>query len=188
MERGFKAKAEREAARQRQLLGLRITDPLLARKLIRHHEILLLTPQRIPGMSIEHLCQLLETDISGWSAVTLTIGTQVAIIYNSSHSPGRQETDLTHEVSHILCRHEPMLLMPYPGLPLALRTYNADQEKEADWLAGCLKLPREALLWAVRSDMDNDSITSHFHTNLQLVKYRRDKTGINRQLMYARGR
>lgn len=186
MRRGFKTEAEREAAQQRQFLGLSINEPLLARRLINYHGLLLLTPQSIPGMKTEHLFQLLEADESAWSAVSILVGTQIAIIYNTSHSAGRQESDLTHEVAHLLCKHEPMYLVPLPGLPLVLRTYNVEQEDEANWLTGCLKLPREALLWAVRNGMDNTEIATYFQASLQLVEYRRRITGIDKQLGYAR--
>jgi len=39
-----------------------------------------------------------------------------------------------------------MFMSPNSGM--ALRTHNEEQEEEANWLAGCLLLPREALLLA----------------------------------------
>jgi hypothetical protein len=36
------------------------------------------------------------------------------------------------------------------GRGVSLRTYNKDQEDDANWLAGCILLPREALLYARR--------------------------------------
>jgi hypothetical protein len=43
-----------------------------------------------------------------------------------------------------------MFMSPNSGL--ALRTYNEDQEQEADWPAGCLLLPRDALLTIRETD------------------------------------
>lgn len=173
MRRGFKAEAEREASYQRQLLNLRAHEPLLARKLTKHHQVLVTTPELIPDMTVAHICQLLEVDESGWSAVTVHGKGQRVIIHNPTHSAGRQESNLVHEMSHLIRDHQPTKLITIPGSPFVLRTYDHEQEQEADWLAGCLKLPREALLWAVRRGMGDASIADHFRASFRLVQYRR---------------
>lgn len=187
MKRGFKAHAERVALEQRRLLLLNEREPLFARALTKRHKVRVLTPDEIPHISLEDLRQLLEIDDSGWSGVTLYARGKPWIIHNTSHSPARQESDLTHEVAHIVCKHQPDRLIAIEGTSFVLRTYNDEQEQEANWLAGCLKLPRTALLWAVKRGMDNELIAQYFHASLQLVQYRRNVTGIDSQLRRARG-
>lgn len=186
MRRGFKAHAEREALRQRRLLSLTSGAALLARTLTRFYSVLVITPSRVPGLSEEHLQQLLEVDSSGWSAVTITVHGKPAIIHNPTHSSARQESNLVHEMAHLLCKHEPTQLTPLAGTSFVLRGYDADQEAEADCLAGCLKLPREGLVWAARQGMDNEAIAAHFHASVDLVRYRRNITAVDRQLTRAR--
>lgn len=186
MRRGFKAEAERIATYQWQLLGLSSSEPLLARKLAKHHQVLVATPEGIPGMTIGHICQLLQIDERGWSALTIFGQSQSAIVHNPRHDKGRQETNLAHEIAHILCKHQPTQLINVLNLPFILRTYDTEQEQEADWLAGCLKLPRKALLWAVQRGMKDDTIANHFRASLQLVQYRRRITGVDKQVPFKR--
>jgi IrrE N-terminal-like domain len=188
VQRGFKAAAERIAAEQRQLLGLSTVAPLLARLLANHHRIILIEPAQIPGMTPAFLTQLLIIDPSAWSGVTLEANSRVAIIYNSEHSPARQESDIMHELSHIFCNHQPTQLVQLNNLPIVLRSFDSTQEDEASWLSGCLKLPRPALLWARQRGMDDAAIAAHFEMSIDLAIYRRNKTGVDRQLTWARHR
>jgi Zn-dependent peptidase ImmA (M78 family) len=137
-------------------------------------------------MTDELLRQLLETDPSGWSAVTLETAQGSLIIYNPSHSPDRCESDLMHELAHLLCKHEPSLLVTPPGAPFPFRTFTEEQEDEAKWLGACLQLPRPALLWAAKNGKDNHDIALDFGASTQQVAFRRQITGVDRQLGRAR--
>lgn len=93
-----------------------------------------------------------------------------------------------HELAHILCEHEPSKLVQIdPSIPV-LRTFDPVQEDEAIWLGGCLQLPRPALLWAIRRGMDNTAIEKHFCASDDIVRYRRQITGVDRQLSSQRGK
>jgi len=87
-----------------------------------------------------------------------------------------------HEISHIICKHAPSELIRVGGLPFLLRDYNADQEEEASWLGACLQLPRPALWWAVKRRMTVDEMVQYFQASEELIRYRRQVTGIDRQL------
>lgn len=156
---------------------------------VRRHNITLITPSRIPGMTLSYLNQLLDVDPLSWSAVTIEASDgRMAIIYNPEHSPARQESDLAHEVAHLLCKHKPTELVRMDGLPFPLRTFDPDQEEEANWLCGCLKLPRPALIWALRRGMTDADIVDYFGVSLELAIYRKNITGVHRQLSAARRR
>ncbi len=90
-----------------------------------------------------------------------------------------------HELAHIWCRHQADLIEPAGRLPWATRTFNSEQEAEAAWLGGCLQVPREALLWFLQRRFDNAAIAAHFGASEEMVQFRRNTTGIDRQLQRA---
>jgi IrrE N-terminal-like domain len=182
MQRGFKAWAEHQAIEQRRRLGLGANVPLPARQFAAHLGITIVGPEHIPGMSREHLECLLHRDRSSWSAITVNVNTAATIIHNTGHARTRQESDLMHEIAHIICKHAPSELIRVGGLPFPLRDYNADQEEEASWLGACLQLPRPALWWAVKRRMTADEIVQYFQASEELIRYRRQVTGVDRQL------
>jgi Zn-dependent peptidase ImmA (M78 family) len=63
---------------------------------------------------------------------------------------------LAHEIAHIILGHEPSMMFMSPNSGMALRTHNEEQEEEANWLAGCLLLPREALMLIRRMGKSDD--------------------------------
>jgi hypothetical protein len=93
-----------------------------------------------------------------------------------------------HEIAHVLCEHEPSKFVTFNGCDFSLRTCNPEQEEEADWLCGCLKLPRESLLWAVRRGMTDEQIADHFVSSLDMVQFRRNVTGVDIQMKRSRGK
>lgn len=181
MRRGFKTWAERQAIAKRSDLGLRDIAPLPAKDLAQHLGILVFTPEQIPGMTRAIAHTLSQAD-NGWSAVTLTVTNPIVVIYNPSHSSGRQESDLMHEIAHIVCEHPPSSLGCIDGNQNVVRTYDQEQEAEADYLGGTLQLPRNALLWALGKGMDHDAIAGYFGASLAQVRYRINITGVVKQL------
>ncbi|HMM40983.1 MAG TPA: ImmA/IrrE family metallo-endopeptidase, partial [Thermomicrobiales bacterium] len=177
--------AEERSVALRRTLSLSPTSPLPARKLAYHCQVPIIGPNQVPGMPVEHIEQLLMIDSWGWSAVTVPVGDWSLIICNTSHPPDRFESDVMHELSHLLCGHKAARIVDIDGLPFPLREFNSDQEDEAIWHAGCLQIPRPALLWALRRGMDNESIADHFGASEHLVRYRRNVTGVDRQIASA---
>jgi hypothetical protein len=182
MRRGFKTWAEKLALEQRSALTLGPEAPLPARLLASYHDVVILEPAEIPGIPQSVLNQLLGFDSDSWSALSFERNGQIVIIHNPVHSPRRQESNLMHELAHVLCNHEPSHLVQSINFPFALRTYNSDQEEEARWLGGCLQLPRAALMWAIRHGMNNAMIVKHYGASVDLVRFRRQITGIDRQM------
>jgi len=181
MRRGFKTWAENQAKEQRQNLGLNADAPLPARRLAARLEIPIFGPKQIPGMSAEHLDCLLQQDPLSWSAVTVPVDTGAFIIHNTEHAKTRQESNLMHEMAHLLCKHTPIGFNRMEGLPFLIREYDPEQEEEAAWLGGCLQLPRPALLWAIKRRMTLDEMVRYFCASSDLIQYRRGKTGVNLQ-------
>jgi hypothetical protein len=183
--RGFKAHAEREALAYRDLCQVGVHDRLHARVLASYLGLELVHPQDIPGMTPEVL-ETLRRDSDSWSAMTLPSPTGGRLIYNPFHAPTRQESDILHEVAHVICGHEPSTIGVLPSSGLPLRGYDTEQEDEARWLGGCLQVPREALIACVATGMTAAAIAVRFGASQALVEWRIRQTGCDRQVQRAR--
>lgn len=182
--RGFKSWCERYAAEKRQTLSLKSNDPLDPRLLASNLGILVWSPHDIPGLSQECIEILLRNDgksVSDWSAVTIVVEDKKLVILNSSHSSGRQSSDLMHELAHIILDHQSHAADTSTEGVLLLSAYDKDLEDEADWLSSCLLLPREALVSIMRQKMDHSEAAKLFLVSLPLLRYRMSMTGVSRQ-------
>lgn len=180
--RGFKTRCENLAQSVRVDLGLKASDPLPASELAAYLGVKVITPVDIPGMSGELLEVLLVDEAQGWSALTVSDSKSTLVIYNPRHSDGRQSSDVTHELAHVLLRHSPSVLMFAPDGTWALRSYDKQQEEEAGWLSGCLLLPRPALLSIARVGRSSQAAAADYGVSQVLLKYRTDMTGVTRQI------
>lgn len=181
MKRGFKKWAEDEAIRRRNDAGLAADAPLPARLLGNMLKISTLTPEDL-GTDVRTIQILVRGDKSGWSAITIYPNGSPLVIYNPSHAIVRQETDLMHEFSHIICSHPPGKIVEKGDYAFAFREYNQGHEEEADWLAGALKVPREALLRLAGDGCSTEEIASHFQCSVPLARMRRNRTGVDLQI------
>jgi len=184
MRRGFKTWSEEQATAFRLALSLRPDAPLPAERLAEHLGVRLITPSEVPGMTENLLDTLLTNDTSGWSAVTVQANNLVVVVYNISHSLARRESDLMHELAHIVCEHPAIRIVQVAGL--SVREYSDIQEEEAAWLGGSLHLPRIALWNALRRGLAVPAIMARFNASEQMIRYRRNVTGIDVQLARAR--
>lgn len=188
MARGFKSWCEQTSIQQRRQLGLKPTDPIDAFQLAEAVGVSVWTADEVPGFEPECLKTLTVDDPSSWSAVTLTAGAITLTILNPTHSPGRRASNLTHEISHILIGHKPARIdISEDGL-LVLNTFDKKQEEEADWLAGCLLLPREALVRLRRANTELAVIERTYGVSSAMLRFRLNVTGADQQVRRARGR
>ena len=188
-ERGFKAWCEKYAASKREEMGLASSDPLDAKGLASNLGIAVWTPHDIQGLSTEALSILLHNDRktpSCWSAVTLVVGGMTVVILNSSHSRGRQASDLTHELAHRIRGHGTHEMETSLGGMMLLSAYDKEQEDEADWLSSCLLLPRDALVHIKRTGQYLEAAAEHYCVSVRMLKYRMAMTGVGRQFGRAR--
>lgn len=184
--RGFKTWCENIAASLRTDFKLPQSAPLDPVVLSNSLSVALLTPDDIPGIA-GNSRRTLEVESDSWSAVTVSQGDKVAIVYNPAHSPGRNSNDIMHELAHIILDHDPAKIVLSADTLVALRTFDDSQEEEASWLSGALLLPRSALLAISRSGKTDDDACDHYRVSIDLLKYRRNITGVSRQLRYSKG-
>ena len=137
---------------------------------------------RLGNLSQNHLDQLLVRDSNSWSAVTLILPHQKLIVTNSEHAPVRQNSDIMHELAHLILDHEPARVDMTPERLMILDTYNKTQEEEANWLSGSLLVPRDGLLQVLSHNSRDEHAASHFKVSKPIIVWRRQVTGIDVQL------
>lgn len=183
MQRGFKKWCEQQSVQLRKELGLLPHHYLSARVLAAYLAINVVGLEAIPGLERRHREQLLYHDPTSWSAVTIRVDGCTLVIHNPTHSPARQEANIMHEVAHVICNHEPARFRSLPGLPFPLRGYRKEDEEEAEWLGGCLQIPRAGLMWVLRQGTTrNKEIAAHFVASVKMVQYRRNVTGVDKEM------
>ena len=180
MERGFKSRCEEISRRLRLELGLTPVGPMAVEELARYLDVSLRSVADI-GLSPEDLSQLLEVDQDSWSAITVSVLDKDAVIFNPTHSDGRHSSNVMHELAHLILGHDPTTMFFVGEGELALRGYNADTEGEADWLAGALLLPRDALVHIRKRHIGDDQVSKIYKVSNQMLKYRLRMTGVNQQ-------
>ena len=180
MKRGFKAEAERKAIFYRKELGLKDRDPLPARDLAAHLKIQLLTPEDVPGITDEMLENLLVVGKDNWSGGILRVDDREFIVYNPTHSPYRQESDLMHEIAHSILKHDlSELETSVSGGFIPLRKWDKQQEEEAEWLGAVLQLPWPALFHYYKiKKMKVSDISKLFTASEKMANYRLGVSGV----------
>lgn len=187
-ERGFKTWCENVAVQYRGEMDLEPADPLDPWALAARLGILVWSVNEVPGFDGSSLNVLVKGDPDSWSAVTVSAAGKNLIILNPTHSRARTASNLAHELSHVVIGHTAGRIDITPDNLLMLRTYDKKQEAEADWLAGCLLLPRPALLHIRRVSMDMASVRKVYGASDAMFEYRTRITGVDRQLRRAKGK
>lgn len=178
MRRGFKAEAERVAEGVRKEMRLKPADRLDAAVLAAHIGMDVRQADALVDRS--KLSALERLQPGAFSACTLTIGTKKFLIVNPLASAGRTQSDIAHEVAHVLLEHRLGEVQQVGGL--AFFSCDADEEQEANWLAGCLLLPRPLLLRLAGRGLDAAQIAQECGVSEPMAAFRLRATGIFRQL------
>lgn len=179
--RGFKAWCEKAAAQHRRGLGLQPRDPLDAVALAQSLGVEVHSLDGVPALDDESR-QIFLGESGGWSAVTLTNGRKTVVVLNSAHSAARSASDLMHELAHLLIGHQAGRIDITEDGALILNTFDRLQKEEATWLAGCLLLPREALLWTLQQKLEPEAAAQRYGASLAMFNYRLNVTGAEQQV------
>jgi IrrE N-terminal-like domain len=179
--RGFKSWCEETALNVRTHQGLVPTAPLSPFVLAQELHVEVIEPSALTELREDVRRRLLGEHSDCWSAITIP-GTRHLIVYNPRHSAARQNSDLMHELAHILLGHKPTMMFMDPQNDLALRTHDQTQEEEANWLAGSLLLPREVLLHIKRRGLDDSASCREYGVSEKMLTYRMNVSGVNLQV------
>ena len=163
-------------------MGLGLRDPLDALGLANHVGAEVRSADELTTLA--KLEALEELQPGAFSACTFTLESRHVIVYNPLASPGRRQSDISHEVAHILLGHSVKQVMQVGGL--SFFTCDPDEEQEANWLAGCLLLPRQLLFSAVKRGLDAPTIADRYGVSEQMAAYRLRTTGVMKQLSSSR--
>lgn len=183
--RGFKSWCENASKGFRRDLRQELVTALDPRKVADHLGIRLFTVREIQalgGLDDKHADQLLEHDSSSWSAVTLILPETRMVIINSTHSIVRQNSDIMHELSHLILKHSPSRVDTTEAGFMILDTYDKNLEEESDWLSGSLLVPRDALLEVLSQGRSTAEAAAFFQVSVPMLEMRRRLTGVNNQL------
>jgi Zn-dependent peptidase ImmA (M78 family) len=182
LKRGFKTKAEKIATECRESLNIHPCAPLCAFKLAKYLNIGVYSATEFLKEDIEiQKLQGRDAEDYGWSALTMVtkLGNRI-IIHNNFHSPSRQQSDIMHEIAHVLCEHKVKELPKEFSLPLGMRDFDKLQEEEAIYLGGTLQLSKPCLFWARKRNMTNEDIANYFNASIEMVNFRMSITGLNK--------
>lgn len=158
LRRGFKAEAEREAARVRKELGLSPHDRLDPRDLASHLSVLIVDAAEL--VDIAELEELERLQAFAFSAATFDIEDRKIIVVSPLRNSGRQNSDIAHELAHLMLKHDLSEIREVDGMPF--RTCKPDEEEEATAFGGTLLLPRPLLLSATRRGANVDQIATQY--------------------------
>lgn len=184
MRRGFKSEAERLADSIRSTLGLRPGDPLDPDAVAGYLGAAIVAADQLVGK--ERLEKLKSIQEDAFSAVTFRLPDgRVVVVYNPQHSQGRVRSDLAHELSHLILAHETRTIELVAGRNLF--TCNPEQEDEANWLAGCLLLPRPVVLAAARAGLTARELANQQGVSEAMARYRLHASGAVLQARRGRG-
>jgi hypothetical protein len=185
--RGFKTWAERTSLRTRQKLKLLPASPLDPFKFAEVLGLPVVNSSELAELSADVGRRLVSEHRDCWSAITVTNGTDHLVVVNPAHARTRMNSSLAHEIAHIILGHEPSMMFMSPNSGMALRTHNEEQEEEATWLAGCLLLPREALISIRQTGRSDEEVCSEFGVSGAMLRFRFNVTGVNAQLKRVPG-
>jgi Zn-dependent peptidase ImmA (M78 family) len=108
------------------------------------------------------------------------------VVVNPIRGRGRQNSDIAHELSHIILEHDLSEVRELAGMPF--RTCKPEEEEEATALGGTLLLPRELLVSAARRGASVDAIADQYSVTVEMARFRYNTTGVGKQVAMTRSR
>jgi hypothetical protein len=174
LRRGFKASANRRSIRLRRGLGLRPEDPIDLRAIAAKLDVPIVPLSTFSIELPEAVKQLSIVDTAAFSAATVPIenGRRV-IIFNDAHDPGRQNSNIAHEIAHILLGHQSTLPIDSSGK----RVVDREIEEEANWLGATILISNEAALRIVRDGLSTRDACNRYGVSASLLQMRRNASG-----------
>lgn len=175
MKRGFKTEAERLADRIRAQLGLQPHAHMPIRALAADLNIEIHSADDLVDRA--DLEELNRIQPGAFSAAMFHLADERSVIVCNPFSElGRTNSDIAHEIAHILLRHDVRELQQIAGHTFF--TCNPEQEEEANWLAGCLLLPRALLLREAYAGSDPATIAEKYHVSIPMARFRLNASGV----------
>ncbi len=183
MRRGFKAEAERLVDRTKTQMGVPTAEPVDLRQLAQHLNIEILVADQL--VDRRKLQELAAAQNGAFSAATFHLSEdRVVIVCNPLNDAARTRSDIAHELGHVLLAHQVRELQTIAGHTFF--TCDPEQEEEANWLAGCLLLPRQVLLREAFADATPETIAAKYEVSVAMARFRLNTSGVLLQVRRAR--
>lgn len=145
-----------------------------------------LSPGDVRDLPDDCRSRLTNEHSDNWSAITVQNANHHLVVLNAGRAVTRRNSDLAHELAHLILAHEPSMMFVSPDSGIALRTHNKEQEEEANWLAGCLLLPRDALLSIRRRGLSDSEACREYGVSAAMLRFRLNASGVDIQLRRAK--
>jgi hypothetical protein len=176
MRRGFKAEAERLAARVRSELGVGPAHRIELEALGLHIGVEVMSALDLVARDQLELLERLQPGCFSAATFHLPGGRVVAVTNPIGSSEARRASDLAHEMAHVLLKHEIRRVQR-----LGTFTFfdcDPEQEEEANWLAGCLLLPRPLLLRDARLGLTPEQVAEKHGVSIAMARFRLNASGV----------
>ncbi|MHB1887389.1 MAG: ImmA/IrrE family metallo-endopeptidase [Acidimicrobiales bacterium] len=183
MRRGFKTHAERLATDIRQRLHCGDDEPAPLADVAKELDVDIVSADMLVDLSRLEELQALQPDAFSAATFRRPSGSRV-VVYNPLHAEGRTRSNQAHELAHVLLDHDVRTIERVGTLKFL--TCDVEQEEEADWLAGCLLLPRSLLLKAAYRGMGAAEIAEAYQTSEPMARFRLNTSGVLVQIGRAR--
>jgi hypothetical protein len=176
MRRGFKAEAERLAVRLRGELGRRPNEAIGVDQLAKHIGVDVRSADELVDRAALERLEDLQPGCFNAATFHLPDGRIVAVTNPVASSEARRVSDLAHELAHILLKHDIRQVHRVAGFTFF--DCDPEQEEEANWLAGCLLLPRPLLLDAVRRGLTAEDLAEAHCVSVKMASFRLNASGV----------
>jgi hypothetical protein len=133
----------------------------------------------VPITELERL-QELQPGCFSAAIFYLPDGKIVAVTNPVDRLPARRDSDLAHELAHVILNHNPSQVDRLADLTFF--DCDSEQEEEANWLAGCLLLPRPLLLKAARRGYTPERVAEENTVSVEMARFRLNTSGVYLQI------
>ena len=184
LDRGFPSKAEKISEQYRSTLGISKFDPLDAFSLASYLKVTIFGIDELASDLVEKDFTILKNP-EKFSAMWMPndIGKKI-ILHNTCHSEKRQQSNLMHELAHIILEHNIPNELAQLCFTFGLHYFNPKHEQEAKYLGGCLQITRPGLQWALKHSFSEDQMSDYYNASVDMIKYRLNVTGVLVQRKY----
>lgn len=175
MRRGFKSEAERIAADIRQRQGCGEQEPAPLESVADGLGVEMIPADRLVDRARLEELEAIQSDAFSAATFRRPNGKRV-VVFNPLHSVGRTRSNQAHELAHVILDHNVRTIERVGNLKFL--TCDIEQEEEADWLGGCLLLPRALLLNAAFKGMNSAQIAETYETSEPMARFRLNASGV----------
>ena len=178
LQRGFKSEAERIARQVHAELGVSSDQSVSPEALAELLGVDIRAGDEL--VSLKRFVELDRMQPGAFSACTFRPSPdRLVVVFNPLSAKTRRTSDLAHEFSHILLDHELNRIEKLGDMTFL--SCDAVQEEEANWLSGCLLLPRALLVAETREGSSVSEIARKCGVSETMARYRLNATGVTRQ-------